>query len=124
MKQILVILIILLLSLVSSAQISTGKIYIRKTKEVSDLESHLLIQRLWFCLQKYLSQFQRILRDKRKEASDHWRVWCDLQREFDTFLDYINNQFKIISVTYSQTVDQFSKYTYTINKQKFKKSDL
>lgn len=44
--------------------------------------------------------------------------------EFDTFLDYINNQFKIISVTYSQTVDQFSKYTYTINKQKFKKSDL
>jgi len=45
--------------------------------------------------------------------------------EFDTFVDYVNNQFKHISVTYSQTVPKVSKLDYSFNhKVKFNKSDL
>lgn len=44
--------------------------------------------------------------------------------EFDTFIDYVNNQLKHISVTYSQKVPQFSKLNYESTRVKFKMSDL
>ena len=44
--------------------------------------------------------------------------------EFDTFVDYVNNEFKIISVTYNQTVCQIVKSDYTQRNKKFKVSDL
>ena len=44
--------------------------------------------------------------------------------EYDTFIDYVNNQFKMISVTYSQKVIQIKKNTYTTDTVRFTRRDI
>jgi hypothetical protein len=45
-------------------------------------------------------------------------------KEFDIFVDYVNNELKLISVTYSQSVIQIRKSDYMTINQKFNKSIL
>ena len=62
-----------------------------------------------------------------KSPQAHYIICEELTKkfaEFDTFVDYVNNEFKIISVTYNQKVCQIQKSNYTEIRKKFKVSDL
>jgi ribosomal protein S27AE len=45
-------------------------------------------------------------------------------KEYDNFIDYVNSQFKMISVTYSQKVMQIKKNTYSTTSEKFTRRDI
>ena len=62
------------------------------------------------------------------KTEDNYFVICremtEKFTEFDKFVDYVNQQFKLISVTYSQNVIQIEKNDYTQHTMKFKVSDI
>lgn len=60
-----------------------------------------------------------------KEARETCQEFTKKMAEFDTFIDYINIEFKHIAVTYNNRVPQVSKPTYVFTQlYKFNKSDL
>ena len=99
----------------------------KRRKMIEEMHLYELIVSVGNDLINHLANFLRDAFENSDREKTPYIVCEELTKkfkEFDTFIDYINKQFMIISVTYSQIVDQFEKNTYMIERKKFKKSDL
>ena len=96
----------------------------RRRKIIEILHIYELIAVVGNDLVNHISQY---IQEISNEKNNYFLLCNEMTKkfkEFDGFVDYMNNQFKLISVTYSQIVIQINKDDYTNFKHKFKMSDI
>ena len=96
----------------------------RRRKIIEILHIYELIAVVGNDLVNHISQY---IQEISNEKNNYFLLCSEMTKkfkEFDGFVDYVNNQFKLISVTYSQIVIQINKDDYTNFKHKFKMSDI
>ena len=78
-------------------------------------------------LVNHLCDFVKNVKSDGSTNPTSWIICEELTKkfkEYDNFIDYVNSQFKMISVTYSQKVMQIKKNTYSTTSEKFTRRDI
>jgi hypothetical protein len=78
-------------------------------------------------LVNHLCDFVKNVKSDDSTKPTSWIICEELTKkfkEYDNFIDYVNSQFKMISVTYSQMVMQIKKNTYSTTSEKFTRRDI